>query len=80
MTIEIHKPELEALIQQRMASDRFLSVEDILLQALRSLPVNTPSPSEQAQTLEEMFAKIRGLADDLDFSRDPSPGRLVDLS
>ena len=79
MTIEIHKPELEALIQQRMAGDHFLSIEDILLQALQSLPANTASSPEQAQTLEEMFAKIRGLADDLDFSRDPSPGRPVNL-
>ena len=80
MTIEIHKPELEALIQQRMACENLLTIEDILLQALRSLPANTASPSDKSQTLEEMFAKARGLADGLDFSRDPSPGRPVDLS
>jgi len=32
MTIEIHKPELEALIQERMKSGAFQSVEDVLMQ------------------------------------------------
>ena len=36
MTIEIHEPELEQLIQSRMRSGHFASVEDVLLQALRS--------------------------------------------
>jgi hypothetical protein len=31
-------------------------------------------------TLEEVFAKVRGLADDLDISRNPSTARPVDLS
>ncbi|MDQ2711241.1 MAG: hypothetical protein M3Y24_03215 [Acidobacteriota bacterium] len=38
MTIEIHQPELEALIQQRMESGAFRNVEDVLIQALKSLP------------------------------------------
>jgi hypothetical protein len=33
MTIEIHTPELEALIMQRMESGGFHSVEEVLLQA-----------------------------------------------
>ena len=37
MKLEIHKPELEELIRKRMASGRFQSVEDALLQALQSL-------------------------------------------
>jgi hypothetical protein len=44
MTIEIHRPELEALIMQRMKSGGFHDVEDALLQALKtSLPVEEPS-------------------------------------
>ena len=39
MTIEIHKPELEALIQERMKSGTFQNVEDVLLQALKSSPL-----------------------------------------
>jgi hypothetical protein len=38
MTIEIHQPELEALIQQRLDSGAFRNVEDVLMQALKSLP------------------------------------------
>ena len=36
MTIEIHQPELEALILQRMETGRFSSIEDVLMQALKS--------------------------------------------
>jgi hypothetical protein len=38
LTIEIHTPELEALIIQRMRSGGFQNVEDALLQALKALP------------------------------------------
>jgi hypothetical protein len=34
MTIEIHHPALESLIQQRMKSGAFRSVEDVLIHAL----------------------------------------------
>ena len=45
MTIEIRQPELEALIQQRMDSGAFRNVEDVLMQALQSLP-----PAKQSKT------------------------------
>ena len=38
MTIEIQKPEIEALIRKRMESGTFQSVEDVLMQALKSAP------------------------------------------
>jgi hypothetical protein len=38
MTIEIHRPELEALILQRMKSGGFNNIEDVLLQALKASP------------------------------------------
>ncbi len=38
ITIEIRQPELEALIRQRMDSRAFRNVEDVLMQALKSLP------------------------------------------
>jgi hypothetical protein len=38
MTIEIQKPELEALIRERMRSPAFQNVEDVLIQALKSSP------------------------------------------
>ena len=43
MTIEIHRPEREALIIQRMKSGGFHNVEDALFQALKmSLPAEEP--------------------------------------
>ena len=48
MTIEIHRPELEALIQERMKSGVFQSVEDVLMQALKSAPPATELSREAA--------------------------------
>ena len=42
MTIEIHKPELEAFILERMKSGAFQDVEDVLMQALKSSPPGEP--------------------------------------
>jgi hypothetical protein len=39
MTIEIDRPELEALIVQRMKMGGFSNVEDALMQALETSPV-----------------------------------------
>lgn len=39
MTIEIHRPALEALILQRMKRGVFQNVEDALMQALEMSPV-----------------------------------------
>jgi hypothetical protein len=39
MIIEIEKPELEALILERMQRGEFPTVEDALLQALKSSPL-----------------------------------------
>ncbi len=36
MTIEIQRPELEALIHERMKSGAFQNVEDVLMQALKA--------------------------------------------
>jgi hypothetical protein len=38
MTIEIHRPELEALIRERMKIGGFQNIEDVLMQALKSSP------------------------------------------
>ncbi|MGO9271316.1 MAG: hypothetical protein ACLQOO_13840 [Terriglobia bacterium] len=82
MTIQINKPEVEALINQRLQSGAFKDPEDVILQALRSFPPEaTTTPQFDAQPtkdIEELFAPLNGL--NLDFSRNPSKGRLVDLS
>jgi len=123
MTIEIHQPELEALIRDRMASGHFASVEELLLctlepsattssrnespgrtgaeiiaamprmpykdeidlEPMRPILETTPPPVSPSQngrklSLDEVFGLVRGLADDVDFSRDRSFSRPLDLS
>jgi hypothetical protein len=79
MTIEIQQPELEALIRLRMESGRFTSIEDALLEALRSSTISTAKPAHQ-RNLVEVCAMVSSLSEGLDFSRDPSSGREVDLA
>jgi hypothetical protein len=47
MTIQITKPEVEALINQRLKSGGFKDAEDVILQALQSSP---SEPSKMPQT------------------------------
>lgn len=81
MNIEIHKPELEALIEQRMASDRFQSIEDDLLDVLET-SADIQAPPQAKESLAQTFTKGRGLLAgiELDLSRDEKPARTVDLS
>jgi hypothetical protein len=67
MTIEIHRPELEALIRERMSSGAFHDVEDV---ALRSSPVAQAPAAPPSQRPEGV---------DIDFERDPDYGRDVPL-
>jgi hypothetical protein len=48
VTIEVHQPELEALIRERMESGRFTSVEDALLDALK--PASPPEGESRERT------------------------------
>ncbi|MGA3043463.1 MAG: hypothetical protein ABSF54_22025 [Bryobacteraceae bacterium] len=52
MTIEITRPELESLIQQRLRSGEFADAEDVILRALQSF-------SSEPQ---QVFDKERALA------------------
>jgi hypothetical protein len=85
MTIQITKPEVEALINRRLQSGGFKDAEDVILQALQSSPSKasvTPQPeaAHSDRSLREVFEAVRGMADDIDFSHNPSAGRPVDLS
>ena len=56
-----------------------------LLEEALHVPALDPllSPEEPVpfgRRLVDVFAKIQGLTDDVDFTRDPSPGRHIDLS
>jgi len=81
VTIQIDKPELEALIVLRMQSGEYESTEDLIWDALRSAPAAKDGFSLQrsARTLEDVFTSVRGMADDLDVSRNSSAARPIDL-
>ena len=49
MTIEIHKPELEALIRERMKTGGFRTVEDALMQALEASLATNEKPAAPAK-------------------------------
>lgn len=78
MNVNIEIPEDRAASFQKQAQARGLTVDRWLLElAEQNAPAIPVEPSKA--TLAEIFAKASGLADDLDFSRDPSPGRDVIL-
>ena len=56
MTIEIHNPELEALIIERMKGGGFEDIEDVILQALQSAPIPTPDTATGADLVAVMQA------------------------
>ena len=80
MTIHITKPEVEALINVRLRSGAFKDAEDVILQALQTSPAPEAVAVSRYKSLTEMFEAAQGLGDDLDFSRNPSFGRQVNLS
>jgi hypothetical protein len=51
MTIEIHRPELEALIMERIKFGGFHDVEDALTQALETSPLTGGIPATAAKRL-----------------------------
>ena len=55
MTIEIHRPELEALIIERMQRGGFEDIEDVIMQALKSAPF----PAQDAGTGADLVAAMR---------------------
>jgi Arc/MetJ-type ribon-helix-helix transcriptional regulator len=83
MTIEIHRPELETLIRERMNSGAFQNAEDVILQALRSAPAVEPPHRRTGQELIDICAKVCGFLTDEEvdtlFSRTHSFSRPVDF-
>jgi len=81
ITVEI-KPEVQAELARQAASSG-KPLEDYaarLLEEAVHLPATSDAPP--AKNLEELFAPLRGLFEDgeLDFSRNPSSSRSIDLS
>ena len=82
MTIEINKPELEALIYERLQGGKFHNVEDMLLDALSAGELDRKPAAPQVagrKSLARLFAEspFKGL--DLKFERDADTGRSVEL-
>jgi Arc/MetJ-type ribon-helix-helix transcriptional regulator len=64
MTIQITKPEIEALIQRRLQSGEFRDAEDVILQALRSsAAAPRASETERVAAIERLktFGKTHSL-------------------
>jgi hypothetical protein len=88
MTIEITKPETEALIERHLRSGRFHDIDELLNKALGSLDEQTPARVSGAdlgepKSLFELFAPVRGLLTDEEidtlFARNRSMSRPVDF-
>ena len=86
ITVNI-KPEVQAELARRAAShgSPVEAYAASLLEEAVDLPAETLTNAEKRQregtkSLVEVCAMVRGLADDVDFSRNPSTGRPVDLS
>lgn len=65
MTIEITRPEVEALINQRLQSGAFKDAEEVILQALQSSGIQTPDIEHQRrEAIERLrtFGKAHGLS------------------
>ncbi len=73
MTIEIHRPELEALIRERMKIGGFQNVEDALMQALKSSAI---AAGKDAGFADDMPAATGA---DLVAAMQASPCKEIDL-
>ena len=67
MTIEIHKPELEALILERMAGGT--DVEDLLICALKSTGEAFPASEKLRRNLVDILSEPPFAGSDLDLER-----------
>jgi len=83
LTIEITRPEIEALINQRLQTGGFKDAEDVVFQALQSSPphATTPASTEAANAKDmfELFAPLRGLNLDFEVDRKKDTGRDINL-
>jgi len=86
MNLEIHNPELVQRVNAQIQSGHFQDADELLAKALDALEGKTaPAASPAAErrraagrkSLVEVFAPLRGM--NLDFSRNQSAGRPVDL-
>ncbi len=78
MNLVIHKPELVQRVNAQIQSRGLHDVDELIEQALDALDEKSPAPSPLPEKdIEQLFAPLRG--SNLDFTRNPSTGRPVDL-
>jgi len=59
LTIEIHKPELQALIRERMKTGGFHDVEDALIQALTMSAAPQAGQRPEKRTGADLIAAVQ---------------------
>lgn len=84
MHIEIHQLELERRFRRQIQSGQFRDNDELLTKALDALEKTTIPPSPELAALRrknfvELCDPVRGLAEDIEFSRNPSTARPLDL-
>ncbi|MCU1235302.1 MAG: hypothetical protein JWP63_3269 [Candidatus Solibacter sp.] len=81
MTITVNiKPEVQAELA-RQAASQGSAIETYAATLLEEAArLTRPPKPPQEKSLREVFECVRGLADDIEFKRNPSTGRPVDLS
>ena len=65
MTIQITRPEVEALIKRRLESGAFIDAEDVILKALRSSETDTEETDERRREAIDrlmLFGKTHGIS------------------
>jgi hypothetical protein len=76
MTIEIHNPELETLLEQRIRAGNFANIEEMLLHTLQREGEKPVDPEKRApKSLVEFFRESPLVGLELDFERDKDAGR-----
>jgi hypothetical protein len=82
MTIEITRPEVEALIEQRLRSGVFSDAEDVIFQALRSFepPAGANLPAHRKfDNLADLLLNSPFAGANLDLERSPDYPRPVEI-
>jgi hypothetical protein len=84
MNLEIHNPEIVQRVNAHNQTGHFHDVDEVLEKALDALEKATPLLTPELTALRrknflELCDPVRGLAEDIDFSRNPSTARPLDL-
>lgn len=83
MNLEIRNPELVQRVTARIQTGNFHDADELIEKALDALDEKAPTSAEVAALRRKNFVElcdpVRGLAEDIDFSRNPSTARPLDL-